>query len=231
MSNFAEDGYVRLVDNLGDELTIVNAARASFAKESNELSEKDIKLIKFLVKHRHDSTLRHNVMTFEVKAPLMIARQWYKHAIASTHLDEQFGWNESSRRYITENNSYYLPNWNEWRYAADDRKQGSSDKEMDKDLGVRLSLLMSKHIDKSEEIYNAALAEGVAPEQARLFIPAYALNVNWRWTVSLNAVLHFIHLRKHESAQSEIRKYADEVERVVRQIYPNVMEAWNERMV
>ena len=90
-----EDGYVRLVDSMGDELSIVNAARVSFDKESKELDKKDIGLLKFLVKHKHDSVLRHNFMTFEVFAPLMVARQWFKHTVASTHLDDQMGWNES----------------------------------------------------------------------------------------------------------------------------------------
>ena len=138
-----EDGYVRLVDSMGDELSIVNAARVSFDKESKELDKKDIGLLKFLVKHRysdkcllrpesnifvtkHDSVLRHNFMTFEVLAPLMVARQWFKHVVSSTHLDDGVGWNESSRRYITENNSYYIPLWDEWRYEHEDKKQGSS---------------------------------------------------------------------------------------------------------
>ncbi len=86
-----EDGYVRLVDSMGDELSIVNAARVSFDKESKELDKKDIGLLKFLVKHKHDSVLRHNFMTFEVFAPLMVARQWFKHTVASTHLDDQMG--------------------------------------------------------------------------------------------------------------------------------------------
>ena len=86
-----DHGYVRLVSNLGSDLDIVNAARVSFDKEVDELSEKDINLINFLIRERHDSTLRHCVMSFEVYAPLMVARQWYKHAVASTHLDDQLG--------------------------------------------------------------------------------------------------------------------------------------------
>ncbi len=224
-----EDGYVRLVDSMGDELSIVNAARVSFDKESKELDKKDIGLLKFLVKHKHDSVLRHNFMTFEVLAPLMVARQWFKHTVASTHLDDQMGWNESSRRYVTENNSYYIPLWDEWRYEAEDKKQGSSSEPMDKGTGVILTTIMEKHIAKSEELYNEAMSRGIAPEQARLFLPAYALNVRWRWSASLNAVLNFLSLRTASDSQAEIRGYAETIETIVKEQYPNVYEAWLDR--
>ena len=224
-----EDGYVRLVDSMGDELSIVNAARVSFDKESKELDKKDIGLLKFLVKHKHDSVLRHNFMTFEVLAPLMVARQWFKHVVSSTHLDDGVGWNESSRRYITENNSYYIPLWDEWRYEHEDKKQGSSSEPMDKGTGVILTTIMEKHIAKSEELYNEAMSRGIAPEQARLFLPAYALNVRWRWSASLNAVLNFLSLRTASDSQAEIRGYAETIETIVKEQYPNVYEAWLDR--
>ena len=224
-----EDGYVRLVDSMGDELSIVNAARVSFDKESKELDKKDIGLLKFLVKHKHDSVLRHNFMTFEVLAPLMVARQWFKHVVSSTHLDDGVGWNESSRRYVTENNSYYIPLLDEWRYEAEDKKQGSSSEPMDKETGVILTTIMEKHIAKSEELYNEAMSRGIAPEQARLFLPAYALNVRWRWSASLNAVLNFLSLRTASDSQAEIRGYAETIETIVKEQYPNVYEAWLDR--
>ena len=88
-----DHGYVRLVNSMGTEVDVANAARVSYDKEVFELSDNDKRLIRFLVKHRHDSTLRHNVMTFEVYAPLMVARQWWKHHVASTHVEDQNGWN------------------------------------------------------------------------------------------------------------------------------------------
>jgi thymidylate synthase (FAD) len=91
-------GYVRLVDTLGSDLSVVNAARVSYDKESTELSERDQKLIRFLLKENHTSPFRHAAITFEVYAPLMVARQWWKYAVASSHIDDQNGWNESSRR-------------------------------------------------------------------------------------------------------------------------------------
>ena len=109
-----DKGYVRLVDTMGNDLSIANAARVSYDKESKtredgSLNINDQRLIKFLWNERHTSPFRHAAMTFEVYAPLFVARQWWKHAVASTHIDDQNGWNESSRRYITENEEFYIP--------------------------------------------------------------------------------------------------------------------------
>ena len=97
-----DHGYVRMLGSLGSDIDVVNAARVSYDKEVLEFSDKDSSLLSYLIKHKHDSTLRHCAISFEIYAPLMVARQWYKHAVASTHLDDQLGWNESSRRYVTE---------------------------------------------------------------------------------------------------------------------------------
>lgn len=101
-----DEGYVRLVDHMGSDLTVVNAARVSYAKESSQLSERDIKLIKFLAGEGHTSPFRHAIAQFEVYAPLMVARQWWKYVVGSAHYegtgDSLDAWNESSRRYITE---------------------------------------------------------------------------------------------------------------------------------
>ena len=104
-----DKGYVRLVDVLGNDLSIVNAARVSYDKESNEFENKDEKLINFLIREGHTSPLRHAALTFEIYAPLMVARQWWKYAVASSQIDDQNGWNESSRRYITEKEEFYIP--------------------------------------------------------------------------------------------------------------------------
>lgn len=226
LSRVLDHGYVKLISNMGSDKDVVNAARASYAKEVSELDDKDIKLINFLIKHKHDSTLRHCAMTFEVHAPLMIARQWWKHVVSSTHLDDQEGWNESSRRYITEEPVFYLPKYNEWRSAPDNNKQGSGDI-VNKDTGVIASSLMEKHIDKSVELYEEAMNRGIAPEQARLFLPAYAMYVRWRWTTSLNAVLNFLALRKGEGAQTEITEYANAISDLIEPYYPETMFAWN----
>ena len=146
LSRVLDHGYVKLISNMGSDIDVVNAARVSYDKEVQELSDKDISLINFLIKHKHDSTLRHCVMTFEVYAPLFVARQWYKHAVSSTHLDDQEGWNETSRRYITEEPVFYIPKYNEWRSSPDNNKQGSGEI-VNKDTGVVASSLIEKHIN------------------------------------------------------------------------------------
>ena len=225
MKNILNHGYVRVVNTMGSDLDVVNAARASFDKEVTQLSEKDHKLIEFLVRHKHDSVLRHCAMTFEVYAPLMIARQWYKHAVSSTHLDDQMGWNESSRRYITENEEFYIPSISEWRSAPDNKKQGSGGA-INEYHGAKYTRRMQMLVKEAHELYLEALADGVAPEQARLLLPAYAMYVRWRWTASLNALLHFVSLRMHSEAQSEIQAYADAVFAEVQQAFPITTTQW-----
>lgn len=225
-----DHGYVRLISNLGSDIDVVNAARVSFDKEVSSLGDKDVNLINFLVREKHDSTLRHCVLSFEVYAPLMVARQWYKHSVASTHLDDQLGWNESSRRYITEKEEFYIPHVNEWRSAPDNRKQGSGEP-VDSEIGAKYLQRLRASVERGISDYKQALADGIAPEQARLLLPAYAMYVRWRWTVSLNAVLHFLSLRLGHGAQYEIIEYANAVNEFVQQHYPVTARAWNEYRV
>lgn len=225
--NLLDKGYVRLVNSWGTDLDVVNSARVSYDKESLDLNEKDISLINFLVKHKHDAVFRHCGLTFEVYAPLMIARQWYKHAVASTHLDDQFGWNESSRRYVTENEQFYIPGVSEWRSAPVNSKQGSGDA-VPESLGTYLTHELIDFIDYGDKLYKKALDLGIAPEQARLFLPAYGMYVRWRWTVSLNAVLHFLTLRLGHGAQSEIVEYANVIHEIVKEKFPETLRAWEE---
>jgi thymidylate synthase (FAD) len=220
-----EKGYIKLVNNMGSDIDVVNSARVSFNKEVQSLSDSDTKLINFLIKHRHDSTLRHCVMTFEVYAPLMVARQWWKHHIGATMIDEQDGWNESSRRYITEEEEFYIPMPMEWRSAPENRKQGSGEPVI-ADIGAKYTRQLEKMVVEGDRLYKEALEDGIAPEQARLLLPAYSMYVRWRWTVSLNGVLHFISLRDKEDAQYEIREYASAINTIACQLYPITTEAW-----
>ena len=220
-----EKGYIKLVNNMGSDIDVVNSARVSFNKEVQSLSDSDTKLINFLIKHRHDSTLRHCVMTFEVYAPLMVARQWWKHHIGATMIDEQDGWNESSRRYITEEEEFYIPMPMEWRSAPENRKQGSGEPVI-ADIGAKYTRQLEKMVVEGDRLYKEALKDGIAPEQARLLLPAYSMYVRWRWTVSLNGVLHFISLRDKEDAQYEIREYASAINTIACQLYPITAEAW-----
>ena len=212
---------------MGSDLDVVNAARVSFDKEVSELFDKDHKLISYLVKHKHDAVFRHCAMTFEVYAPLMVARQWYKHAVGSTHLDDQLGWNESSRRYITESEEFYIPSVSEWRAAPDNKKQGSGEA-VDQYIGAKYTRKMQMLVEEAHELYVEALADGVAPEQARLLLPAYSMYVRWRWTASLNALLHFITLRLDGHAQHEIQLYADAIFQEVKMAFPITTIEWLE---
>lgn len=220
-----DHGYVRTVNTMGSDLDVVNAARVSFDKEVSELSDKDHKLISYLVKHKHDAVFRHCTMTFEVYAPLMVARQWYKHAVASSHLDDQVGWNESSRRYVTENEQFYIPTVSEWRAAPDNKKQGSGGA-INEYHGAKYTRRMQMLVEEAHELYLEALADGVAPEQARLLLPAYSMYVRWRWTASLNALLHFISLRLDGHAQYEIQLYADAIFQEVQEAFPITTTEW-----
>ena len=222
-----DKGYVRLVDTLGNDLSIVNAARVSYDKESAEFTEKDVKLIEFLIREDHTSPLRHAALTFEVYAPLMVARQWWKYAVASTHIDDQNGWNESSRRYITEKEEFYIPDYDEWRSAPLNSKQGSGSP-VDARSGLELYSSLSDHIDRSVTLYQQALEMNVAPELARLFLPAYGVYVRYRWTVSLQGVINFLAQRLEHDAQVEIQAYAKAVKSLTEKAFPTVMRILDE---
>ena len=214
-----DHGYVRLVDTLGNDLSVVNAARVSYDKESNEVTDKDRKLLNFLWQNEHTSPFRHAALTFEVYAPLFVARQWWKHAVGSTHLDDQSGWNESSRRYVTENPVFYIPADNEWRTAPANKKQGSAEP-LAAAEGRQWTNALTWQVQDNLDSYYTALDCGIAPELARLFLPAYAMYVRWRWTPSLHAVMHFLALRSHETAQAEIVQYADAVRVLTKTEFP-----------
>lgn len=217
-----DDGYVRLVDTLGDDLSIVNAARVSYDKESNEFTDRDAKLINFLLREKHTSPFRHAALTFEVYAPLFVARQWWKYAVASTHVDEQNGWNESSRRYITEDEKFYIPLPHEWRSKPSNSKQGSGEP-VDEEVGQKYFDMLCQAVVDGTEAYHQAIDDGIAPEIARLFLPAYGMYVRWRWTVSLQGVLTFLDQRLEHDAQYEIQRYAEAVLSLTKEAYPETI--------
>jgi thymidylate synthase (FAD) len=212
-----DQGYVRLVDHMGTDLSIVNAARVSYAKESAEFNDKDESLLNFLVRNKEYSPFRHATLTFEVYAPLFVARQWWKYTVASTHIDDQIGWNESSRRYVTEEPVYHIPT--EWRLAPENKKQGSGEN-ADALTSEQTTYLLREYLARGEDLYNQALDVGLAPEQARLFLPAYGMYVRWRWTASLAAVLHFLDERLEHKAQREIQEYAKAVRDLTVPVFP-----------
>lgn len=211
-------GYVRLVDVMGDDCTVANAARVSFDKRTEELTEGDEKLIAFLAREGHDSPFRHAVLQFEVYAPMMVTRQWEKYLIGSNN--SEFGSrNESSRRYITENEEFYVPQAFEWRSYPDDVKQGSGEP-ITEALGDAYTRALNEQIRIGEKLYNDAMADGIAPEQARLFLPAYGLYVRFRWTATLQTVAHLIRQRTAEDAQYEFREYGKAVRDLTVEHFP-----------
>lgn len=217
-------GYVRLVGVLGSDLSVVNAARVSFQKESQHFEDRDAKLLRYLATHGHTSPFRHAALSFEIKAPLMVCRQWWKYVVGSVHEEGDGGegfettWNEASRRYVTLTPECYAPS--EWRRAPDSKKQGSGGPHEAQDL---LRQLYDAHVTSCLGLYQQWLDAGVAPEQARLVLPAYALYTIWRWTASLQAVVHFLKQRLADDAQQEMRAYALAVERLVRPQFPHAL--------
>ena len=224
--NVLDKGYVRLVDTLGSDLSVVNAARVSYDKESTEFGLKDEKLIDFLIREGHTSPLRHAALTFEIYAPLMVARQWWKYAVSSTHIDDQNGWNESSRRYITEQEEFYIPESNAWRSKPENSKQGSG-APIDSAAGEFYTSKLNDFIWRGVNLYEAALADGIAPELARLFLPAYGMYVRWRWTVSLQGVITFLDQRLPHDAQVEIQEYAKAVKDLSAKVFPKTLISWD----
>jgi len=212
-----DKGYVRLVDHMGSDLSVVNAARESFAKESENFSQNDAKLISFLARENHMSPFRHAFITFEFYAPLMVARQHWKYVVGSDHTMDS--WNESSRRYITQEPEFYLPTAEQWRLAAEDKKQGSAGL-AGPWIGSVLTTELKELMEKCESLYNMAIDNGIAPEQARLFLPAYGMYLSYRWSCSLQSVALFLNQRLSEDSQAEIQEYAKAVHELVKPLYP-----------
>ena len=226
-----DNGYVRLVDTLGSDLTIANAARVSYAKESLELSDRDRRLIEFLAREDHTSPFRHAILQFEVYAPLMVARQWWKYIIGSAHQegvgDSLNGWNESSRRYVTEDPIFYVPGNGEWRSKPENSKQGSG-APIEWELGEKHTNHLMETIDLGLKYYEEAMEDGVCAEQARLFLPAYGMYVRWYWTASLQSVAHFINQRIKHDAQKEIQDYAKAILTLSTERFPVALKSISE---
>jgi thymidylate synthase (FAD) len=223
-----DKGYVGKVDQLGTDLTPPRAARTSFKKAPESYTqEQNDRLVNYLVDKDEFACFRHNAITFEIKMPLMIARQLWKYIVASAFTDGQQGWNENSRRYITDENEYYIPNKFEWRTAPENKKQGSGPP-MNKHDGEYWANELEKHYSQGEGMYNAAMNDGAAPELARLFLGAYGLYVTSMWTVSLHALFHVLEERLDSHAQLEIQLYAQAIRDIVKETFPVAYQAWED---
>jgi len=215
---------VTYIDHMGSDLSVVNSARVSFGKKSKSLGEvgigdepimvpvlhdTDVRLIRYLAKHKHKSPFNHAFATFHVKAPIFVARQLVKH--------EYMPWNEISRRYVDNEPEFFHPT--EWRGRSDDKKQGSE--------GVIESLrpTYSKTLIKiAMDNYKHLLSEGVCPEQARMVLPQ-SMMTEWYWSGSLFAFAKMCGLRLKDDTQYETRLVAQEIEDYMMDIYPNSWEA------
>lgn len=225
--NVFDHGQVMLQNVMGDDLEVVNAAKVSFDKRAKEFGSSEERLLKFLLDHEHNSVLRHCVLKFEVYAPLMVARQWWKYRIGSNVLEDDFrmdgleAWNESSRRYITENVEFYVPE--QFKYEPANKKQGSGDPlpPLYNDMHRKR---LAEHYQECLERYEYALSEGICPEQARLFLPAYGLYVRFLWTCSLGTVLHFLQQRLADDAQEEIQQYAQVIQKLAEPHFTKTFE-------
>lgn len=220
-----DDGksYIKLVDFMGGDLAIVNDARTSFDRESIDLTEKDIKLINYLIKHKHYSPLRSTVFKFKVKAPLFICRQWFKHTVASSFTESQDSWNEKSFRYtdLREDAEFYIPS--DLRAQAIDNRQASVASNALNDHLIHYTTACYF----AHSCYTDMVKSGVCREQARNILPP-AIYTTFVWTVSLQGLLHFVALRKGKEAQYEIAAYADVLDKIVGEKVPYAHKAFTD---
>ena len=222
-----DKGYIELVDTLGDDLTPVNAARVSFGGRSKKLTDKDKRLSKFLIKHKHFSPFRHQHIMVIIKAPEFVLRQWYKHIVGiettSSHVTKDHAWNEISGRYV-EVEEYYYPEV--WRKQSEDNKQ-ASEGELDDLQQKRMSLAYKTYMNQVEMIYDNMISSGVAKEQARIVLPLSQYTQVW-WTASFQSVMNFIELRDESTAQWEIQQYAKALKEIMFETFPETTKIWGE---
>lgn len=231
---------VEYVAHSGNDLLVVDAARASFGKQSQwevvgeygvgspnsdtavmfpvyGLSDKDKKLLDYLAREKHILPFRHPQITLRCKAPIFLARQLGKHQVGMS-------WSEESRRYITTEPEFFWPD--KWRKKADNVKQGSSDETASYDglyIAGATTFSVEEMADMTKQMYNEMLAAGIAPEQARMVLPQNMMTT-WVWTGSLLSFYQMYKLRAEAHAQREAQQFASMVKDTVRPLYP---EAWD----
>ena len=193
---------IQLIDKMGSDLSVVNAARVSFAKKKDVIEKGDEKLIKYLADHDHWSPFGHTTLQFLIKAPVFVARQLVKHQVGLV-------WNEVSRRYVDNEPEFYMPFI--WRGKPENKKQGSSNKEIEFDI--------SEVLDKCKGTYNYMLEEGIAPEMARMILPQNMMT-EWYWTGSLMAFARVCNLRNKEDSQEETRMITQQMARHLLDHFP-----------
>jgi thymidylate synthase (FAD) len=198
-----DHGFVRLDDSMASDLSVVNGARVSFARHKTEMDESDEGLIRFLMRDRHGTPFEHNAFRFHVRAPLFVAREWFRHRVGS--------FNEFSMRYAKATDDFYVPEPEDVRSQVG--KPGAySFEPVDPELAERTREELQALYDAAYTTYTRLVEEGVARELARLAMPMGAYT-EFYWTVNARSLMNFISLRAAETAQREIRRYADACER------------------
>ena len=227
-----DKGHVELMDHMGSDLTVCNAARVSFNKESEwgldfdaierlkscpynkddvrMLKEKDEKLIRYLAKHNHWTPFAHPQITLRVKAPVSIRTQFFKHK-------QGFVENEISRRYVSYEPEFYSPTWR--GKPTDGAKQGSEDFITEETRTNLYDAIYRESYETALHVYNTLIEKGIAPEQARFVLPQ-GMYTEWYWTGSLAAYARFYKQRKDDHAQWEIREYANAVGKTIEPYFP-----------
>jgi len=222
-----DKGYIELVDTLGDDLTPVNAARVSFGGRSEEFTNKDKRLSKFLIKHKHFSPFRHQHIMVIIKAPEFVMRQWYKHVVGiettSSSASKDHAWNEISGRYV-EVEDYYYPEV--WRKQSEDNKQ-ASDGVLDDLQQKRMTSFYNEYMRQVEMTYDRMIEAGMAKEQARIVLPLSQYTQVW-WTASFQSIMNFIELRDEKTSQVEIQQYAKALKNIMLETFPETTKLWSE---
>jgi thymidylate synthase (FAD) len=205
-----DHGFVRLDDVMASDLSVANAARVSFARRKEELDEADEGLIRFLMRDRHGTPFEHNAFRFHVRAPIFVAREWFRHRVGS--------FNEFSMRYARATDEFYIPEPEDVRSQVG--KPGAYTFEtVDPDLAEHTRAELRAVYETAFATYERLVEQGVAREVARVVLPVGAYT-EFYWTVNARSLMNFVSLRAAETAQREIRRYADAVERFLEQHMP-----------
>lgn len=226
-----DKGFVEIIDVLGSDLTVVNAARVSFGKQSEALTEADRKLIRYLARHKHYSPFRHPHLSLRIKAPEFVMRQWYKHVVGiettNSYAAKDHAWNEISRRYV-EVDEYYFPKI--WRLQSESNKQASEydengDPIVDESIQTTADYIALLAVDDAETHIESLIEMGIAKEQAQMLLPLNFYTEVY-WTASFQAMANFVELRDDPHAQWEIRQYAKAIRTLLEENFPETTEAW-----
>jgi thymidylate synthase (FAD) len=198
-----DHGFVRLDDAMASDLSVVNGARVSFARHKTEMDESDEGLIRFLMRERHASPFEHSVFRFHVRAPLFVAREWFRHRFSS--------FNEFSMRYAKATDDFYVPEPEDMRSQVG--KPGAySFEPVEPELAETAREELRSVYEEAYSTYTRLVDLGIARELARLVMPMGAYT-EFYWTVNARSLMNFVSLRAAESAQREIRRYAKACER------------------